>query len=89
MGLAKYIFSGIVVEENENHLAMKFSMKAMVAPHILRKVCKCSQKDAIFFRDVLMINVTHSSFDFQLFSPSTFPPFLRIVRDRGISFSSI
>lgn len=89
MELAKYIFSGIVVEGNANHLAMKFSMKAAVAPHIPRKACKCSQKDVIFFRDVLMINVTHSShssFDFQLFSPSTFSPFLRIVRDRNIIF---
>lgn len=86
MRLAKCIFSGIVAEGNANHLAIKFSMKAAVAPHTPRKVCKCSQKDVILFKDVLMINVTYSSFDFQLFSASTFLPFLRIVR--GILFSS-
>ena len=86
MGLAKYIFSGIVVEGNANHLAMKFSMKAVVAPHIPRKACKCSQQDVIFFRVVLMINVTHSSFDFQLFLPHFFPLLRNCERQRNIIF---
>lgn len=34
MWLAKYTIFGIVEKANESHLAMKFSIKAVVAPHI-------------------------------------------------------
>lgn len=86
MGLAKNIFSGIVVEGHVNHLAIKFSMKAVVAPHIPRKVCKCSQKDVMFFRDVLMTNAIILHLIFSYFRTHFFLFLKNRERQRNIIF---